>query len=342
MIEKIYFGKTQNNEDVYKYVLKSDVAEASILTYGATWQNFKYLVDGKMINTAFGYDDITSYETMNGNFGALVGRNANRIKGGKFVLSGVEYEVPLTNDWNNLHSGAAAFNKHMFEVEEVNEQENSITLKYFSEDLDGGFPGNLNFKVKYTLLGGALSIEYFAVSDKDTIMNPTNHAYFNLGCDMLETELKINSSFFTLAEEHLHTTGEIKSVKETPFDFTEFKAIGKDIDADDEQLKLMGGYDVNYCLSSFKEYKKVAVAKNPFTGLTLNVYTDRPGLQLYTSNFLTERFGLNGEKYDKRTAFCLETQTYSGAAKHPHFPTPFIKASEEFYSKTTYELKIEK
>ena len=338
MIDKKLFGKTKDGKDVYSYVLKTEVAEVSILTYGATWHTFKCTFNGETIDTILGYDDIESYENMNGCFGALVGRNSNRIRGGKFNLSGVEYTLPLSNEWNNLHSGPTSFYRQMFDVTEVNENENSITLSYFSKDLEGGFPGNVNFKVKYTLANASLSIEYFAISDKNTIMNPTNHSYFNLGCSATDTLLQINSSFITLVGEHLHTTGEIASVKDTPFDFNTPKLIGKDIDKDNQQLKLMGGYDVNYCLSSFNEYQKVATAVNPNTGLTLIVYTDRPGVQLYTANFLTNRLGKEGKTYGYRDGFCLETQTYSGAVNNPHFPTPFIKANEEFYSKTTYEL----
>ncbi len=338
MIDKKLFGKTKGGKEVYSYVLKTEVAEVSILTYGATWHTFKYSFNGKTIDTVLGYDDIESYENMNGCLGALIGRNCNRIKDGKFSLSGVEYTLPLSNKWNNIHSGDASFYKQTFDVTEVNEKENSITLSYFSKDLEGGFPGNVNFKVKYTLVDASLTIEYFAISDKNTIMNPTNHAYFNLGCDMVDTILQLNSSFITVADEHLHTTGEIVSVSGTPFDFTLAKPIGKDIDSNNEQIKLMGGYDVNYCLSSFNEYQKIATATNPNNGLTLNVYTDRPAVQLYTTNSLSERIGKDGKRYGCREGFCLETQTYSGAVYNPHFPTPFIKANEEFYSKTTYEL----
>ncbi len=338
MINKKLFGKTKDGNKVYSYLLKTEVAEVSILTYGATCHTFKCTFNGETIDTVLGYDNVESYENLDGSLGALVGRNSNRIKDGEFNLSGTLYKLPLSNNWNNLHSGEATFYKQIFDVTEVNEKENSITLSYFSKDMEGGFPGNLNFKVKYTLVDASLSMEYFAISDKNTIMNPTNHSYFNLGCNVVDTVLQINSSFFTVVDEHLHTTGEIASVKGTAFDFTSAKTIGKDIDSNNQQLKFMGGYDVNYCLSTFNEYQKVVTATNPNNGLTLNVYTDRPAVQLYTSNFLTKRLGKEGKYYDYREGFCLETQTYSGAANNPHFPTPFIKANEEFYSKTTYEL----
>lgn len=338
MIDKKLFGKTKDGKEVYSYLLKTEIAEVSILTFGATWHTFKYNLNGKIIDTVLGYDNVESYENLDGCLGALVGRNVNRIKDGKFNLSGTLYELPLSNKWNNIHSGDASFYKQMFDVTEVNEKENSITLSYFSKDMDGGFPGNLNFKVKYTLVDASLSMEYFAISDKNTVMNPTNHAYFDLGCNLNDIVLQIDSSFVTIIDEHLHTTGEIVSVKGTPFDFTSPKPIGNEIDSNNEQIKLMGGYDVNYCLSAFNEYQKIATATNPNNGLTLNVYTDRPAVQLYTSNSLTKRLGKNNRYYDFREGFCLETQTYSGAVYNPHFPTPFIKANEEFYSKTTYEL----
>ncbi len=340
MIEKALFGKTKNGDEVYKYTLKTSVAEVSILTYGATWQTFKYNLNGKFIDTVLGYDDVLSYEEFDACFGATIGRNSNRIKGGKFTLFNKEYTLPLNNPHNNLHSGDASFFKKVFNVYEVNEIKNSITLSYLSKDGEGGFPGELDFKVKYTLINSSLSIEYYGVSNKDTILNPTNHAYFNLGEDILKTKLQINSNFVTMADENLHTTGEIYSVKNTPFDFTSSKEIGKDIDSDNEQIKFMGGYDVNYCLSNLKEFSLVATAINSQNGLTLNVYTDRPAVQLYTANFLTNRLGKDGVYYDYRGGFCLETQTYSGSANNPHFPTPFIRANEKFYSKTTYELKV--
>ncbi len=339
MIEKVFFGKTKKGEGVYKYVLRSDVAEASILTYGATWQSFKVLTNGEMLDVVLGYDDVSSYEDLDGCLGATVGRNSNRIKGGKFTLLGVEYQLPLNNEYNNLHSGDSTFFKQLFTLKALSEEENSITLSYFSPDGEGGFPGDVDFLVKYTLTGSSLSIEYFGTASKPTILNPTNHAYFNLGEDILKTKLQITSSFVTKADEHLHATGEIYPVANTPFDFTSYKEIGKDINSDNEQIKFMGGYDVNYCLSSFKEYKRVATAISSKTGLTLNVYTDRPAVQLYTANFLTDRLGKDGEHYGYRGGFCLETQTYSGAANNPHFPTPFIDANEKFYSKTTYEIK---
>ncbi|MBO5926835.1 MAG: galactose mutarotase [Clostridia bacterium] len=335
MIEKIFYGKTQDGQDVYKYTLKTKEAEASFISYGATWLSFN-LIGGT--NVILGYNDLLTYETSGGYLGATVGRNSNRIKNAQFTLIKNLYNVDVNNKSNNLHGGKHGFSKKVFFEKEVNHSENSVTLSYFSKDLEGGFPGNMDFSVKFTLNKTSFSIEYFAVSDKDTVCNPTNHAYFNLGENVLDTYLQINSSFITVCNERLEPTGEIIKVENTPFDFTVTKPIGKDIKGEHYLIAFMKGYDVNYCLSSFNEYEKVATAKNSKDGLTLNVYTDRPAVQFYTSKILTERVDKNGEIYKVFGGFCLETQTYSGATNNPHFPTPFIRANEKFYSKTTYEL----
>jgi aldose 1-epimerase len=243
-----------------------------------------------------------------------------------------------------LHGGIKGFNAHNFSVTSVNEDKNSIEFCLFSPNGDEGFTGNMFLYVTYTLDGSSLDIEYSAKCDENTVCNLTNHSYFNLSGAgekiALDTYLKIDADNFTPLDNDLVTTGEILSVSDTPFDFKEFKKIDRDIECDNAQLKIMGGYDVNFCLNNGGIYKKVISAYNENSGITLDVYTDRIGVQLYSGNFLSGVNGKGGATYPKRSGFCLETQTYPGALNNPNFPSVILKANEKYFAKTTYKFGL--
>lgn len=343
MINKTFFGKTSDGLDVYKYSISSEIASASIITYGATLVELTVPSKNDKIDVVLGYEDIASYQNLDGYLGATCGRNTNRIDKCQFTLYGKTYELANNNNGNNLHGGVKNFSHKVWEV--VSTSDNSVEFSLFSPHLEEGFPGAMLAYVKYTLIGSDLTIEYRAKSDAATVFNPTNHSYFNLNGHGeeggLDAILKINSSFITECDKDLIATGNLLPVQNTPFDFTEFKSIKRDANADNELIKIMRGYDVNYCLDG-EGYRHAVTAYSEKSGVEMKVYTDRPAVQLYTSAFLTDRLGKNGKTYRQNWAFCLETQTYPGAVHHPHFPTAFINANEKFYSKTTYSFSLKK
>ena len=243
-----------------------------------------------------------------------------------------------------MHGGIKGFNAQNFNVTSVDEKCNSIELCLFSPNGDEGFSGNMFLYVKYTLDGTALDIEYSAKCDENTVCNITNHSYFNLSGAgekiALDTFLKIDANKYTPLDNDLVATGEIASVDGTPFDFRQFKKMDRDIDSDNPQLKIMGGYDVNFCLNNNGEYKKVISAYNETSGVSLEVLTDRIGVQLYTGNFLEGLKGKGETTYPYRSGFCLETQSYPGALNNANFPSVILKANEKYFAKTTYKFGI--
>ena len=340
MISKNFFGTTLNGEIVHCYTIKNGGLVAKILNFGATLQSLKIPASGTDIDVVLGYDTVCEYERNEGYLGAVIGRNANRIKNGKFTLNGTNYTLNINNGINNLHGGNVGFSHKVWEVENFNENENSITLCLISPSGDEGFPGTLKTKVTYTLTNTALHVEYFASTDATTVCNLTNHAYFNLngeGSDgALDVLLYVNALSYTPIDSDLNTTGESKSVIGSPFDFTGKKLINKDINENNVQLKYMQGYDVNFALSG-EGYRLVATCENQNNGVILNVYKE--GLQLYTANFL-DTVGKGGKKYARRSALCLETQSFPGAINQPNFKSVVLNPNENYYSKTTYEFII--
>lgn len=334
MIEKTLFGKTANGEQVFKYKITSQKASASVITFGATLQSFIVPSNCGEKDIVLGYDKLSDYETLGNYLGATVGRNSNRIKNGEFTLNGEKFTLNKNNGKNNLHGGNVGFSHRVWEEDEVTD--NSVTLKIFSADGEEGFPGNMTAKVKFTLIGSSLDIEYFASSDKDTPCNFTNHSYFNLDGAGSETAhqnyLKIISDRYTEVDGSLIPTGNLPSVKGTPFDFTEFKQIGKD-------NHLVGCYDLNYCLSDNGVYKPVAIAYSNESKIKLTVLTDRPAIQLY-AGAMSERVGKNGVTYKTLDSYCLETQAYIDAVNQPSFPTAILKKGEKHYTKTTFKCEI--
>ena len=298
---------------------------------------------GNLVDVVLGYDTPEEYKgPSNTGFGATIGRNGNRIGSGTFTLNGKTYTLDQNNNGNNLHSGLDYYHHRMWEVKEITD--NSITLFLHSPDGDQGFPGEFNVEVTYTLLeNNGIQIDYFGVPEEDTIVNMTNHSYFNLNGhasgNILEHELWVDADFFTATDENLIPTGEIRSVEGTPMDFRQKKTIGLEIDLPYEPLVFAGGYDHNWCLNNQGEYKKVIELSSDVSGLSMEVYTDLPGVQIYAGNFLVEEPGKQEVVYGHRQGICFETQMYPDAINHENFPSPVVKAGEVYKTTTAYIFK---
>ncbi len=342
MIVKNIFGTTKNGETVDVYTLRNSSETAvDIITYGAT-VNSIYVADknGVFADVLSGFDTIEGHENYSDYQGMTVGRYANRIAGGKFSIDGVEYNVEKNEKGITCLHGGAELSKAIWKAVIVDD--NSIEMSYISPDGAMGFPGKVDFRVTFTLHeDNALKIEYYAVSDKKTVINMTNHAYFNLASkgDILGHELMINADAYTPIDADSIPTGEIRPVEGTAFDFREFKAIGKDIGADDEQLVLARGYDHNFCLNEGDG--PAAAAYDPESGRMLEVFTDLCGVQLYTGNFLDgTNEGKKGEKLIQHAGFCLETQFYPNTPNVPEFPQCTVDAGEKFKSCTVFRFSV--
>lgn len=297
--------------------------------------------DGNPVDVVLGYDSPQGYMGPSGTgFGATIGRNGNRIGKAQFTLNGKTYELDKNNNGNNLHSGLDYYHYRMWNVKETTE--NSITLSLHSSDGDQGYPGTLNVDVTYTLTDdNELCIDYCGKVDADTIVNMTNHSYFNLNGhasgNVLEHELWMDADAFTATDEKLIPTGEIVPVEGTPMDFRVKKTVGRDIEKQYEALIFGGGYDHNWCLNNQGEFAKVVELSSELSGITMEVYTDLPGVQVYSGNFLKEEIGKDGIVYKKRQGICFETQHYPDAINHENFPSPIVKKGEEYKTTTVYK-----
>jgi aldose 1-epimerase len=339
------FGKMPDGTSVEIYTLSDGAYEARIATYGGILVSFKAPDrNGKTGDVVLGFDDLDGYVAnfngpSNAFFGAIIGRYANRIAHASFTLDGNKYSLPRNNGDNTLHSGPHGFNNVVWKAKPV---ENGVELTYLSKDGDAGFPGNLTAVVRYTLAKGDLRIDYSATTDKDTVVNLTNHAYFNLAGEgnILKNELTLHASRFTPVDAGLIPTGELKSVAGTPFDFRKATAVGSRIDADDEQLHLGHGYDHNWVLDGGGgKLTEAAEVYDATSGRVLKVLTDQPGIQFYTGNFLDGSVkGKGGKPYQLRSALCLETQHFPDSPNHPAFPTTELKPGERYHTVTVYSL----
>src|SRR5271170_8034024 len=322
------FGKTPDGTSVEIYTLSDGPYEARITTYGGVLVSLKVPDrNRKVADVVLGFDDVAGYVanfsgSADAYFGAIIGRYANRIAHGSFMLDGKKYSLPLNNGENTLHGGPHGFNNVVWKARPV---ANGGEFSYLSKDGEEGFPGNLTAMVRYTLAKANLRIEYSATTDKDTVVNLTNHSYFNLAGqgDILEHELTLHASRFTPVDAGLIPSGELKSVEGTPFDFRTATAIGARIGADDAQLHLGHGYDHNWVLDGGGgTLAEVAELYDPGSGRVLKVLTDQPGIQFYTGNFLDGSIkGKAGKPYELRAALCLETQHFPDSPNHPSFPT---------------------
>jgi len=346
-IHKEPFGKTEDGQAVDIYTLTNAAgAEARIMTYGGIVVSLKVPDrNGKLGDIVLGYDSLDGYLKNVGNpyFGALIGRYGNRIGKGKFTLNGHEYTLAQNNGENHLHGGNRGFDKVVWKAEEVKIAGNvGLALSYLSKDGEEGYPGNLSVRVIYTLTNdNELKIDYSATTDKDTVVNLTHHSYFNLAGSgtILNHELTINADRFTPIDQGLIPTGELRSVKNTPMDFTKPTAIGSRIDQKDEQLTFGKGYDHNWVLNKGTSSPAARVYE-PTSGRVIEVFTDQPGLQFYSGNFLDGSItGKYGQVYQQRSGFCLESQHFPDSPNKPSFPSTVLKPGMKYSTTTTYKFK---
>lgn len=330
------FGILPSGEEAHLYTISCGKLTAKLTDCGAALVSL--LVpdrDGSTADVVLGCDDVSGYFPGGAFLGATVGRNANRIKGASFPLNGKTVSLGVNDNENNLHSGPNSTNIRLWTVE--NHTQDSITFSLKSPHGDQGFPGNAVMKVTYTMeYPSTLAIVYDAVSDKDTVFNMTNHSYFNLaGHDKtnqaMDQLLIIPGRFFNPDDAQNIPTGELRPVAGTPFDFREPKPIARDIGADYEPLHLQGGYDHNFEVFC----NPCAILRDPVSGRTMAVYTDCPGIQFYSGNYLDDN-GKGGVHYGKRSGIALETQFYPDSVNHPEWPQPFVKAGEKYHSETRY------
>jgi aldose 1-epimerase len=337
------FGKLPAGTPVEIYTLSDGAYEARIATYGGIVVSLKAPDrNGKSADVVLGFDDVDGYvANFNGSsdayFGAIIGRYANRIAGGSFTLDGQKYSLPKNNGENTLHGGPHGFNNIVWKAKPV---VNGVELSYRSKDGEAGFPGNLTATVRYTLVKGDLRIEYSATTDKTTVVNLTNHSYFNLAGqgDILKHELTLHASRFTPVDAGLIPTGQWKAVESTPFDFRKSTAVGARINADDTQLHLGRGYDHNWVLDSKSgQLAEAAEVYDPSSGRVLKVLTDQPGIQFYSGNFLDGSIkGKGGNPDVLHAALCLETQHFPDSPNHPDFPSTELKPGERYHTVTIY------
>ena len=349
-IEKNSFGKMPDGTEVYKYTLTNkNGVSASFITLGGVWVSMVVPdKDGSMADVVLGYDDLDSYRRNPAHFGAPIGRNANRIGGAVITIDGKDYKLEANNGPNNLHSGPDLYHDRVWDCA-ASETEAGSRLDFYLESPDGdqGYPGNARITVSYTLTDeDSLVLDYHMVCDKDTVANFTNHSYFNLAGhdsgDVMKQEVWLNASRYTPADEVSIPTGEIAPVAGTPMDFTEMKAIGRDIGADFEALVFGKGYDHNWVLDKEEgELALAAKAMDPASGRVLECYTDLPGIQFYTAIFLQDGMpGKGNARYDYRHAFCFETQYFPDAVHKPQFPSPLLKAGDEYRTRTIYQFLV--
>ena len=336
-----------DGKDVSLYTLtnkKGDVLKLS--NYGAVI--VEIIVpdrNGKKENVTLGYDNLDGYVNGDPYFGKVVGQYANRIAKGKFTLDSVDYTLAINNPPNALHGGPAGWHSRVWDAQVLkNTDFPAIRFTYNKPDMEEGFPGNVIAEVVYTWTDNdEIIVDYKVTTDKKTVVNITNHAYFNLhGAgvgDILDHEAVIKASSFTPVDSTLIPTGEIRPVEGTPFDFRTQHLIGERIGEDYDQLKLGGGYDHNFVLDNAEEVD--ATVYDPSTGRVLEVLTDQPGVQLYTGNFLNgTQTGHGGKIYNYRSGFCLETQHFPDSPNQPAFPSVILMPEEPFLSSTTFRFSV--
>ncbi|MDU8886337.1 aldose epimerase family protein [Yeosuana sp. MJ-SS3] len=318
--------------------------EVEVITYGGIITSLKVPDKvGQIEDVVLGYDTLQQYIQSNPFFGALIGRYGNRIAKGKFSLNSTEYTLAINNGNNHLHGGNKGFDKVLWSAQAL-EADNALKLTYISNDTEEGYPGTLSTTVTYTLTdNNELKVLYEATTDKPTIVNLTQHSYFNLSGDMskpiTDHELLIDADSYLPVDKSLIPTGEFRSVENTPFDFRIAKPIGQDISANIQQLKIGKGYDHNWVLNyQDKGIRFAASAYHPSSGRLLEVFTTEPGMQFYSGNILDAAyFGKNGVTYKDRTGFCLETQHYPDSPNQEEFPSVVLNPGEQYRSNTVFK-----
>ena len=342
------FGQTPAGESVTLYTLKNARGmEVHIMNYGGIIQ--KILTpdrNGKVEDVVLGYETLQEYIKDTPYFGAIVGRFGNRIANGKFTLDGKEYTLAAQNNGQHLHGGLVGFDKKVWKVDASSAQ--SLSLSYVSKDMEEGFPGNLSVKMTYTLSDdNELGISYEATTDKATVLNLSNHSYFNLSGnakrDILNQEVQIDASRLVAVNKVLIPTGVLMPVAGTPFDFTKPHVVGARInDTSSEQIVLGGGYDHCWALDKpAGSYAKIATVFDPVSGRKMTVSTDQPGVQFYTGNFLDGHLtDKSGVKITKRHGLCLETEHFPDSPNQPAFPTTVLRPGEVYKTKTAYQFSV--
>ncbi|MBV9669349.1 MAG: galactose mutarotase [Acidobacteriales bacterium] len=344
-VTKADYGKMPDGTPIDRYTIKSPKLEISVINYGGIVTSILSPdKDGKMADVALGFDTLDDYRTKNDpHFGGTIGRYANRIAHGEFKLNGQTYKLPKNNGENTLHGGDVGFDRVVWNAKEIPD---GVELTYLSKDGEQGFPGNLNCTVKMTVSGDALKIEYTAKTDKPTVVNLTNHSYFNLNGegagDILKHKVQIHAQRFTPVDASLIPTGQLEQVKDTPFDFQLPHAVGERINLGDEQLKLGKGYDHNWIPDRPGMLRAVAEVYSEESGRLLTVMSDQPGVQFYTGNFLNGVVGKHGHKYEFRNGLALETQHWPDSPNHPSFPTTELKPGQTYHTVTIYRLSVRK
>ena len=337
-ITRTYFGTTAGAE-VYRYTLSNDLGyEVSVINYGGAIIAIKAPDrQGEFGDVVLGYETLPEYTGNPRYFGALIGRHANRIGAGRFSLNGTEYQLAKNNGANHLHGGFNGFDKRVWNAMEDGEV---LRLSYLSKDGEESYPGNVSAFVDFSLSGNELRIDYRAATDRETIVNLTNHSYFNLKGEgtILDHELTLNAVAFTPVSKDLIPTGEIKSVAGSPMDFRNGKAIGSEIHEPYDQLGFTGGYDHNFVLNDWDGSLKLAARLyEPSTGRVLEILTTEPGMQFYSGNFLDgSLIGRNHIAYVKYAGLCLEPQHFPDAPNHPNFPSTVLRPGEEYKQSTLY------
>jgi aldose 1-epimerase len=341
-VSKSVFGSMPDGSKVEIFTLQEGATKARIMTYGARLVSLEVPDrNGKVADIVLGYDSFAPY-TADGKsyFGSIVGRYGNRIAHATFSLDGNSYKLPANDGANTLHGGLVGFDKLLWTGHEI---PHGVELILVSKDGDQGFPGTLTARVRYTLEAHALKIEYFATTDKDTVLNLTNHSYFNLAGegqgDILHHLVTIPAGRYTPVDSGLIPTGELAPVAGTPLDFHKATAIGARINDDMEQMRLGMGYDHNYVLNGeIGTLQEAAVVMEPTSGRVLTVMTTQPGVQFYSGNFLDGTLhGKSGHVYARRTGFCLETQHFPDSPNHPMFPTSELKPGETYHYVTIFK-----
>jgi len=342
-VERSEFGKLDDGTVIEAFTLRNaSGATAKIITYGATLQSLQVPDrNGKMADVVLGFDDVKGYTGDHPHFGGIIGRYANRIGKGRFTIDGKEYQLALNNGPNTLHGGLVGFDHKVWKGGTVVNSKNAVRLTYTSPDGEEHFPGNLTVNVTYSLTDdNALKIDYSATTDKPTVLNLTNHSYFNLNGsgDVLNYVLQMNASKYTLADSTLIPNGELASVKGTPYDFLQPTKIGARMD-EVAKVKEQGGYDNNFVVDGKpSKLRRAAAVTDPASGRTMEVWTTEPGVQLYTANWLDGSItGKGGTKYQQYGAVCLETQHYPDSPNHPKFPTTLLRPGQHYRQTTIYK-----
>lgn len=349
-IEKSLFGTLPCGTPVHAYTMtnKNGVSVKVMDLGGTLIQLYAPDRDGKMADLICGYDDVESYTKAGGYQGAIIGRFCNRIRDGKFTLNGKAYELYKNeNGITHLHGGKIGFDKKIWDVIPSEDADGcKLTLSIVSPDGEENYPGTLKVTVTYTLSDdNAFTLRYVATTDQDTIVNLTNHAYFNLGGydsgDVLSQQIMICSDAFTEVDANCNLTGTLIPVDGTPFDLRKLTVIGDGIDSDYEQMKFGAGYDHNFALKNDGTISKAAEVYDPKTGRCMEVFTNQPGVQFYAANMMDDPIPFKNNVPQKpRHALCLETQTYPDAPNHENFPTCVLKAGEVYDRTTTYKFSV--